>query len=152
MASLFIHTQTSSAKRTGGVSRVGLVEAETGHRKAWGFLLAPPAKDVTAALAAGRVVHLDGRGATVAEALVRCRRGGDLVGGFVLVAIDASADAVVHELTLAGAGSGSWRRHGVRVRALLLGRLRQRGESKKKCSCTLQLDGARQQEMLSARR
>lgn len=129
------------------------MEAEIEHGMAQAFLLPPPAKDVAAAFAAGRVVHLDGRGATVAEALVRCRSGRDLVGGFVLVAVDASADAVVHELTLAGARSGSGRRHGTRVRALLLGRLRKRGESKQMpsafYSCT---DGARQQEMLSARR
>ncbi len=101
--------------------------------------MTPPAKDVATALAAGRVVHLDGRGATVSEALVGRWSCGDLVGGLVLVAVsgDASADAVVHKFTLAGAGGG--RRHGVKVRALLLGRLRQRGESKKKHSCILQL-------------
>jgi hypothetical protein len=68
--------------------------------------LVPAADDVARALAAGGVVNLDGRSASVTEAAAG---GGGLLLLDVLVLVgshDAGADAVVNKLVLAGPGAG----------------------------------------------
>ena len=86
-----------------------------------------PAQDVAAAFPAGSVVHFDGRCTSVTEALSLhgslsrlC-----LVCGLVLVG-DTGTNAVVDEITLASARRRRRSRHGVRISALLLGRLKRR--------------------------